>query len=330
MSNSTLPHSDSESLHHQVLVSGTIGLSITGALTIVRLTIRLLTRARLLWDDAFALLALLILIITAASGKLYYSIDATSTIPQASRVALYCIFAVTFDLTIWTSRLSIISTTIYFGFYTRYLKAMAGLFGAAATILVAQVFWVCEPQNRRNHWKEAQNPQCILGSSVGITQVTTDAFADVVLVVSPLLILRRLKSEEARAHRMRLTVSFAVGGLTTVVSIVHAYYLLKGSQTSLIISNVELSVSVIICNFMVLAAAMHRLLARYRSAPPRHRSPVIATSMVFEAGAVSENSRSEVELKTNTTSYAMAHSSAEPGDSQLEEAMETRHFPKNS
>ncbi|KAF8057035.1 hypothetical protein FPV67DRAFT_1529927 [Lyophyllum atratum] len=267
--------------HICTAVSGTIGLSIAGALTIVRLTIRLLTRARLLWDDAFALLALLILIITAASGKLYYSIDATSTIPQASRVALYYIFAVTFDLTIWTSRLSIISTIIYFGFYTRYLKAMAGLFGAAATILVAQVFWVCEPQNRRNHWKEAQNPQCILGSSVGITQ-----------------------SEEARAHRMRLTVSFAVGGLTTVVSIVHAYYLLKGSQTSLIVSNVELSVSVIICNFMVLAAATHRLLARYRSAPSKHRSPVIATSMVFEAGAVSENSRSEVELETNTTSYA--------------------------
>lgn len=310
MSNSTLPQSDSETLHHKVLVSGTVGISIAAFVTILRLTIRLRSHARLLWDDAFALAALLILIITAVAGKLYYSINATSKIPQASRVALYYIFAVTFDVTVWTSRLSIIATIIYFGFYTRYLKAMASLFVLAMAILVAQVFWVCEPQNRHNHWKGAQNPQCILGDSVAITQVTTDAFADVVLIVAPLLILRHLKSEEARVHRVRLAASFAVGGLTTVVSIVHAYYLLKASQISLVISNVELSVSVIICNFMVLAAAAHRLTRKYHSAPPKLGNVATATTLVFQAGATSETSKPETELRTNS-SGAIVHSSVE-------------------
>lgn len=99
----------------------------------------------------------------------------------------------------------------------------------------------------------------------------------------PLLLLRYLESSAAKAQKVRLTASFVVGGLTTVVSAVHAGYLIKGGHESIVVSNVEvsclfsslrgfadvlsiqLSVSVIISNFAVIAAAVHRIWNKYYS-----------------------------------------------------------------
>ncbi|KAG6909095.1 hypothetical protein DXG01_002076 [Tephrocybe rancida] len=131
---------------------------------------------------------------------------------------------------------------------------------------------------------------CVLGDGVAIAQVTimrfaADAFADVVLVGAPLLILRHLKSDAAKAERMRLSVSFAVGGLTTVVSIVHAYYLLRNDLNSIIIGSVEMSVSVIICNFSVLAAGLHRAWSGFHPQTlEKDGSSNVSQSMHFGAG----------------------------------------------
>ncbi|KIY66436.1 hypothetical protein CYLTODRAFT_455350 [Cylindrobasidium torrendii FP15055 ss-10] len=245
-----------DEMHRKIFVSAAVGMTIAACTTVARVVARF---RRFGLDDALAVAGLASLIITAVAGALYYKIDEHSTVPQTSRVALYYIFAVTFDVTIWISRLSIMVNIIRLGSYQRRLYITAALFVIALLILVAQVFWVCEPQNRHNHWKSDLLPQCVLGRSVAITQVTTDVFADVILVIVPLLLLRYLQSEKAKAQKLRLTVSFGVGGLTTIVSIVHAVYLLQGTQISIVVSNVEMSVSVIICNFAVLAAAIHNL-----------------------------------------------------------------------
>ncbi|KAF9065462.1 hypothetical protein BDP27DRAFT_1424780 [Rhodocollybia butyracea] len=231
-------------------------MTFAASTTVLRVTLRIRNFSG---DDALAILALISLIITAVTGKMYYAIDDFSTMPQSSRVALYYISTVTFNTTVWLSRLSILATIIRLGSFRKQLYTAAGCFTAALLILVAQVFWVCEPQNSHNHWKTNPVPQCVLGMSVAITQVTTDAFADATLVVFPLLMLRYIQSEQARAQKVRLGVSFIVGGLTTIVSIVHAVYLLRGTHMSILISNIELSVSVTISNFAVLVAAAHRL-----------------------------------------------------------------------
>jgi len=246
----------SPEIRQKILLSAYAGMSFAGSTTVLRLVLRI---RNLRGDDALAALALISLIITAVVGKTYYAINDSSTIPQSSRVALYYIFAVTFDITIWTSRLSILATIIRLGSFRKQLYTAAGCFTIALLILIAQVFWVCEPQNNHNHWKADPVPQCVLGKSVAITQVTTDVFADITLVVFPLILLRYLKSEQAQAEKIRLGVSFIVGGLTTIVSIVHAVYLLGGTQISILVSNVEMSVSVTISNFAVLVAASHRL-----------------------------------------------------------------------
>ncbi|KAG6915642.1 hypothetical protein DXG01_010643, partial [Tephrocybe rancida] len=206
--------------------------------------LRLWRRARLSWDDAFALLAMLLLVVTGVAGKIYYSLNGESAIPQQSRVALYYLTAILFNLVIWISRLSILATILSFGYYSAYLRTAVGLFCVAMMVLLAQVLWVCEHQDAHNHWKSSPHLRCVLGKGVAITQVTikrfaADAFADVVLVGAPLLLLGDLKSDAAKAERIRLSMSFVVGGLTTVVSIVHAYYLLKNDMNSFIISSVE-------------------------------------------------------------------------------------------
>lgn len=68
-----------------------------------------------------------------------------------------------------------------------------------------------------------------------------DVFGDIILIVFPLLLLRHLKSEQVKGEKIRLEVSFIVGGLTTIVSIVHAVYLLGGTQTSVLVSNIEVT-----------------------------------------------------------------------------------------
>ncbi|KAJ3886788.1 hypothetical protein GG344DRAFT_81365 [Lentinula edodes] len=272
-------------IQHKILLSAYVGMSLAGSTTVIRLALRV---RKLWWDDVLAFLALISLIITAVAGKTYYGITDASTIPQHSRVALYYIFAVTFDTTVWASRLSILLTIIRLGSFQRRLYTAAVCFTLACLILVAQVFWVCEPQDQLNHWKADPVPQCVLGRSVAITQVTTDAFADVVLVVFPLILLRYLQSAQAQAQKIRLGVSFIVGGLTTIVSIVHAVYLLQGTQISILVSNVELSVSVTISNFAVLVAAAHQLWNRYH---PAQETTKVSTMAFGSAPPIEQNSQ---------------------------------------
>lgn len=58
--------------HGSHSVSATIGISISISTTLLRLFLR---RGRLWYDDLFALLGLVSLLITAVGGKLYYALD---------------------------------------------------------------------------------------------------------------------------------------------------------------------------------------------------------------------------------------------------------------
>ncbi|KAF9265929.1 hypothetical protein L218DRAFT_956899 [Marasmius fiardii PR-910] len=293
----------SPEIQHKILLSAYVGMTLAGATTIVRLALRF---RRLGWDDAFACLALLSLIMTAVAGKIYYSITNASTMPQRSRVALYYIFAVTFDTTIWFSRLSMLITIIRLGSYQKRLYTAALLFVVSTIILVTQVFWVCEPQNRHNSWKSDPVPQCILGKTVAITQVTTDVFADIILVFSPLLLLRYIRSSEAQAQKIRLGVSFIVGGLTTIVSIVHAVYLLQNTQVSILVSNVELSVSVTISNFAVLVAALHQVWNHYHKSSGSTRLSTIAFESALQRGISQTSSEYMRETSVGSSSGSEA------------------------
>lgn len=106
-------------------VSGVVGISLGIITTLIRFLIRLVRRTRLWYDDLFAFLGLVSLVIIGVVGKMYalsgkifrnilpmlpravengyadHGIVDRSTTPQHLRVALYYIPAVTFDTTIW-------------------------------------------------------------------------------------------------------------------------------------------------------------------------------------------------------------------------------------
>ncbi|KAF8909577.1 hypothetical protein CPB85DRAFT_1253589 [Mucidula mucida] len=242
-----------DDVHRQIFVSASVGMTIAAITTLLRVALRF---RRFWWDDGLALGALALLIVTAATGGLYYNLRGKELSVSANERTLT--MRNYFDMTIWISRLSLMANIIRLGSYQKRLYAATALFLIVMLILVAQVFWVCEPQDRTR-----------TGRAI---QCHTDVFADIVLITAPLLLLRYMQSNEIKMQKLRLGVSFAVGGFTSIVSIVHAVYLLQNTQISIVVSNAELSVSVIISNFAVLVAAASRLWSKYHPAKqaPEH------------------------------------------------------------
>ncbi|KIK65844.1 hypothetical protein GYMLUDRAFT_1027483 [Collybiopsis luxurians FD-317 M1] len=163
---------------NKIFLSGCVGFSFAAITTIVRLILRIRYFG---WDDALAGMALASLTVAAVAGIRFSQIDASSTIPQNSRVALYYTLEVIFDVTIWIARLSILFTVIRLGWYRKQLYTAAGCFVLVMLFLVAQVFWVCEARNRQDHWKEDPSPMCIGVASITITQVVSTCVSKLVI-----------------------------------------------------------------------------------------------------------------------------------------------------
>ncbi|KAF8634649.1 hypothetical protein AX15_000790 [Amanita polypyramis BW_CC] len=105
-------------------------------------------------------------------------------------------------------------------------------------LLVAQLFWDCEPRRR---WKLLNPPQCHIGLQVAIFQLISDILVDLTLLIAPLCLFRSIRDEWLR---YRLVGIFSTCIITTVVSLVHAAYILtKGGVRVLIAGLVEASSS---------------------------------------------------------------------------------------
>ncbi|KAF8211128.1 hypothetical protein K438DRAFT_1959312 [Mycena galopus ATCC 62051] len=124
-------------------------------------------------------------------------------------------------------------------------------FIAVALFLLAQLFWVCEPDPS---WKDAPNPQCKLPLQVAVCQVVTDTIADSILLFAPLPLFRNLVD---KALRRKLTLIFSTCVVTTVVSLVHAAFILRNGRIKVVISAlVEDCLSLIVANFPVIVTTM--------------------------------------------------------------------------
>lgn len=124
----------------------------------------------------------------------------------------------------------------------RRLLYVAGLFFVVCVILIAQLFWICE---REPGWKDTKSPQCTLNKQVVICQLVcqyisrydyfrfgltsfpghvADVVADSILIAAPLKLLAGLQD---KGLRRRLIVIFSTCIVTTIVSLVHAAYILR-------------------------------------------------------------------------------------------------------
>ncbi|KAG2356667.1 hypothetical protein BDR07DRAFT_432098 [Suillus spraguei] len=187
--------------------------------------------------------------------------------PQGTRVALYYMVAQFFYAVVWLSRLSILFTivrlTIPRTSFRRVLISTAITFGIVWALLFSQLWWICE---KIPSWKTQPHPQCDLGKSVAITQIITDVLGDFALILPPFCLLYKVRL--SRPQKVRVLSVFSASSITTVVSLVHAYYVFSdGGLKVLMAAIVEAPVSLIVANLSVVVAFIFRLKAEEETPP---------------------------------------------------------------
>ncbi|KAG1871891.1 hypothetical protein C8R48DRAFT_670331 [Suillus tomentosus] len=151
-------------------------------------------------------------------------------------------------------------------FYAVVWKAListAITFGVVWALLFSQVLWICETQPG---WKTQPLPQCDLGRSVAIAQIITDVLGDTVLIFAPFSLIYRIRLSSPQ--KIRVLAVFSASMITTIVSLVHAYYISSDGGTKEVMAGVvEASVSLIVANLSVVVAFFFRLSAEDDSTP---------------------------------------------------------------
>ncbi|KAF8888061.1 hypothetical protein BD779DRAFT_1470436 [Infundibulicybe gibba] len=238
------------------------------ATTIYRLCVR---KGRLWADDAWAFFSMLSLCVQIAA--VFMHVPNPSELSRLHRVAAYYLMAATFYATIWSARLSILFSIIRLDpseSRRKRLLYIAFVYILVCLILIAQLFWVCEPEHG---WKDMESPQCTLNKEVAICQLVY-----LILIIAPLKLLKGL---EDKGLRHRLMVIFSTCIVTTIVSLVHAVYILKLGGTKVVIAAlVEDCVSLIVCNIPVVVTASIRLRERTQA----RRSTRFSTFITFATG----------------------------------------------
>ncbi|KAF9465586.1 hypothetical protein BDZ94DRAFT_1306937 [Collybia nuda] len=242
----------------QIKITSSVCSAFAIGTTIHRVVIRW---GRLQADDGWALFSMFTLLIQIAG--VFMHVPDPTRLSHLSRVASYYLMATSFYTIIWSARLSILFSIIRVDSSDnrkRLLKLVAVLFSVVCIVLIAQLYWVCEPQPK---WKDLPSPQCTLNKQIAICQLVSDVIADSILLVVPLKLLQGVQD---RQLRLRLMVIFSTCIVTTVVSLVHAVYILNHGGKKVIISAlVEDCFSLIICNIPVVFTSVIRLRERHRN-----------------------------------------------------------------
>ncbi|KAF8816527.1 hypothetical protein BYT27DRAFT_7127747 [Phlegmacium glaucopus] len=238
----------------QVRVVNYVLTSIAVVVTCLRLWDRARS-ARLWWDDAWALITMLFLVTFMAVVEVHLQDPDKHSMGVKLVVAYMCeqfFYAVT-----WSARLSILLTVIRlsFGRFRRYLVYAGVLFVIIWLILFAQIWWVCE---NKQEWKKSNAPQCPIGLEVAVAQVITDIACDAILIFAPLRLV--WKTRLSRAQKIRLMSLFSTTIITTIVSMNHAYFVLKtGGLPEALAAVIQCTVSLIVANLSVIIAFFFRI-----------------------------------------------------------------------
>jgi len=200
---------------------------VSGLITIARLALRI--QKRMFWWDDFWAAVSLACFVTFVPGV--YIIADGPSFSLHTRIAGYYMVGGFYYCTIWAARLSIIFT-------------------------VVQMFWVCERGD--TSWKDAPFALCPLGLHVAITQVVTETFSDILLIVAPLWVLRNVRV--TTAVRFRLISVFTCSLATTVVALAHAILVIRlPGVWEAIVGALEAGVALAVCNLSVIVPALARL-----------------------------------------------------------------------
>ncbi|KAJ7908448.1 hypothetical protein B0H13DRAFT_1617460 [Mycena leptocephala] len=219
-------------------------------------------RGRFGADDLWAVFAFVALIVQVVA--IFLHIPPPNNLPKKGGVAVFYLTGIAFYAIVWGSRLSILFSIIRIDptfERRRRLFWVAVAFIVVPLVLLAQLFWVCE--GPFNSWKNAPNPGCHLPLQVAVFQLITDVISDSILLFAPLPLFRDLNN---KALRRKLTLIFSTCVVTTIVSLVHAFLILRSGHIKVLIAAlveyIQDSVSLIVANIPVVITTMIDILAK--------------------------------------------------------------------
>ncbi|KAA1467758.1 hypothetical protein DENSPDRAFT_351499 [Dentipellis sp. KUC8613] len=245
------------------------------ALAVISTTFRLGYRfkiRRLWWDDAFAALAVVLSFLNIAALWIRTDVPGVGPLNRSrhARIIAYWLVSICFTSVLWISRLSILLSII------RIIPAISNLYRVAQgsvilfvfcwAFLMGQKIYVCTHDRA---WLHLHDPQCHLGRGVGIAELVTDVISDAILLWLPMRLLWKLSMTRSR-YRLLLAI-FSASILTTIVSIVHAVFLLGPSGLlEALTANVESATSMIVSSLAVVVSWFYRLIKRETSSNYDH------------------------------------------------------------
>ncbi|KAG2356952.1 hypothetical protein BDR07DRAFT_1421775 [Suillus spraguei] len=232
-------------------------------------------QGRLWIDDLWATFAMIFILALLVVDWLY--LQNYENYPQGIKVALYYMMCQFFFAVIWCSRISILLTVVRLavpGTFRKVLTFTTVIFVIAWAVLFAQVLWTCESEPG---WKSQPRPQCDLGRNVAIALIITDVFGDTIIILAPFRLIYNVKLTKAR--KIRILAIFSTSAITTIVSLVHAYYVLSdGGLKETMAAMVETSVSLIVANSSVVVAFFLRMSTEDDTSSP---APLFTPVMTF-------------------------------------------------
>ncbi|KAJ7847067.1 hypothetical protein B0H13DRAFT_1907441 [Mycena leptocephala] len=120
----------------------------------------------------------------------------------------------------------------------RLLFWVAAAFVAAALFLLGQMFWICESDHSAEYYAY-------------VACVKADVISDSILLLAPLLLLRNLID---KSLGRKLTLLFSTCVVTTIVSLVHAAFILRDEDMKILISaivEIQDCLSLVVANIPV-------------------------------------------------------------------------------
>ncbi|KAF9046299.1 hypothetical protein BJ165DRAFT_1470431 [Panaeolus papilionaceus] len=285
-------------------------------LALITTSIRLLQRLkvrRLWWDDFWAFIALVnaILVCIIFFLRPYFTVSKSISFQIFGDIGnvMFYVFG------LWCAKVSMAVTLVRLlppGKFNTIAKSVAMLFGILGVILSIHRVFGC------NITKPSRRP-CIIKPSIGYIEIVFDLTSDMWLVAAPLYMIWQLRLR-LPAQRFRLfSVAFACGLFTTVASVVHDVYVFRSAPVLMgLTAHVQLGVSIVVCNLLVLLTSFYRKFRNNGDTTERHDSTVPTDYSRGRLATVSTpQAPSDVHISPNSPSATDIISFTELGSSMM-------------
>ncbi|KAF9054127.1 hypothetical protein BJ165DRAFT_686334 [Panaeolus papilionaceus] len=154
---------------------------------------------------------------------------------------------------LWCSKISVAATIVRLlgdGRARTISKCVTFLFGVAGLTLIFQKAFICG-------FKVRVLPRCVIPVWTGYLELSLDLSGDIWLVIAPLYILQNMNL--AGDHRRLLIAIFSCGVFVTAASIARVCFILTGQSLMIgIMGHLQLAISLITCNLLVLVTYIYR------------------------------------------------------------------------